>query len=137
MKFDVEIIHRNAGLFLELADDMPSIANFIVSQVADDYADWVRDRYLSGQVLRKVTGETYSSTKFFKMQEGTFGVRPGVGVPGSLNYLYRWVGTGREFMKPSARAFRAAGMPQKTADRILSGILSRQAALGSVQRLAP
>lgn len=135
MRFDVEITHSNSGLFLEIADDLPSIGNFIVSQVAEEYADWVRDRYLSGQVLRKLTGETYESTKFFKLQDGAFGVRPGVGVPGNLNYLHRWIGTRKEFMKPSARAFQQAGMPQKTADRILSGILRRQQALSSIQRI--
>jgi len=135
MKFDVEITHRNSGLFLEIADDLPSIGNFIVSQVAEEYAEWVRDRYLSGQVLRKITGETYESTKFFKLKSGEFAIRPGAGIDGRLNYLFKWVGTRRDFMSISARDFQSAGMPQKTADRILSGILRRQQALSSIQRI--
>jgi hypothetical protein len=57
------------------------------------FAEYVRDYKLSGQSLYEPTGETKESTKPYRMTKKygvvpAYLVRPGVGIPGSLNYLY-------------------------------------------------
>ena len=61
----------------------------------------IKSDYLSGQALKKVTGQTYNSVQAFFFRNSVWRVRPGVGVRGNLNYLARWTGTEHEFMQPA------------------------------------
>lgn len=96
----------------------PAVANLISSAISKEYAEYLKGGYLSGQVLGKISGETFDSTKFFKMKNGIFGVRPGSGVTGRLNYLHRFERGDRPFMKPSFASFKSSGRPGRIALRI-------------------
>ncbi|MFW6231848.1 MAG: hypothetical protein ACOC37_02225 [Spirochaetota bacterium] len=101
------------------------MGNFIANQIADEYASFVRERYLSGQKLSVRTGLTRRSTRFFKQRNGVFGVRPGSGVRGRLNYLVRYERGKRAFMRPSWRAFRSRKRHQQIANEVIAGVLRR------------
>jgi hypothetical protein len=76
--------------------------------IAQEGSAFIKDRYLRGQALRRLTGETFGSVKqFYVKKTRTWYIRPGVGVRGSLNYLARWIGTDREFMQPGFDRFLA------------------------------
>jgi len=108
--------------FKEFIKVQPAIGNLIVNAIAEKYAGYVRQRYLTGQVLTPRTGETWWSTRFFKIGTGAFGVRPGVGVRGRLNYLLRFERGDRPFMKPSFEAFRRTREPEKISVRIYNAM---------------
>ena len=63
------------------------IQNFVVAEISKNYAEFQKEGYLDGQYLNRQTGETAGSVRFFKLKNGRFGVAPGVGVSGNLNYL--------------------------------------------------
>lgn len=63
------------------------IQNFVVAEISKDYAEYQRDRYLSGQYLNIRSGETKESVRFYKVKDGRFEVSPGVGIVGRKNYL--------------------------------------------------
>ena len=80
---------------------------------SDEFVDYVRNYFLSGQRLNAITGTTrdhvdawlQKKTKGKKNQ--VFLIRPGVGIDGMQNYLERWTGTRHEFMRPAFRMFSA------------------------------
>jgi hypothetical protein len=74
--------------------------------LAHEGADYIRMNYLRGQALNMRTGLTYRSLgQFWVDSEKSWYIRPGIGVPKSQNYLARWIGTPREFMKPGFARF--------------------------------
>ena len=80
---------------------------------SDEFVDFVRKNYLSGQSLDVVTGETrdhvgaWMQKKFRGTRQSVFVIRPGKGIKGLQNYLERWTGTRHEFMRPAFAAFGA------------------------------
>ncbi len=91
---------------LAVRASLQTLAPSLVGDVAHEGADYIRQRYLRGQALNYITGETYGHVKaYYDRALGEWWIRPGVGIPGSHNYLARWVGTDREFMKPGFEAF--------------------------------
>lgn len=107
-----------------VAKRLPSAGNFIANQIAEEYAEFVRSRYLSGQSLASRRGLTRKSVRFFKLKNGQFGVRPGSGVPGRMNYLLRFERQrGRAFMRPSWRSFRQSKRHSQRAREILSRLI--------------
>lgn len=80
---------------------------------SDEFVDFVRKNYLSGQRLDVITGETRSHVgawmqkKLMGKRQTTFVIRPGKGIDGLQNYLERWTGTKHEFMRPAFAAFGA------------------------------
>lgn len=66
---------------------MPRAGNYMANQIAEQYVGYLKDNYLRGQMFGQRTRDLITSTKFFKVREGIFGVRPGVGIRGSLNYM--------------------------------------------------
>lgn len=104
---------------------LPKINNYAASLIAKEYAEFVRTKYLSGQKLRAMTGETRRSVRFFKLKNGMFGVRPGSGIPGRLNYLYGFERGSRAFMGPSRRAFKRGGRPAEIAKEIYDKVIGR------------
>lgn len=105
-----------------LLKDYPGIGNFIANQVAEELAEHVVNRKLSGQVLNVRTGTTRGSTTFYKIKEGMFGVRPGVGIRGALNYLIGFERGSRPFMGPAYREYSASGRPEKIARAALASV---------------
>lgn len=105
---------------------LPKTANYIAAAIGEKYAQFVRENYLSGQRLRSRRGITRASVKFFKERRGIFGVRPGVGVRGRLNYLLRFErGTSRAFMRPSWRAFKASKRHHRIARETIGKLLEK------------
>ncbi len=105
---------------------LPKTANYIAAKISEEYADLIRTQYLSGQRLRSRRGLTRGSVKFFKERTGVFGVRPGVGISGRLNYLLRFErGRSRAFMRPSWQAFKAKMRHRKIASKALSELLEK------------
>lgn len=80
--------------------------DFITGEISLRYAEFVKKHYLSGQVLRAISGKTRSSVKFAKLKKGRFLVRPGFGIPGMLNYLVKFERGNKPFMLPSAKKFK-------------------------------
>ena len=110
----------------ELGEATPAIGNLIANAIAEDYAKYLRRNYLSGQVLGVRSGQTRSSTRFFKMNTGVFGVRPGSGIPGRLNYLLKFERGGRAFMEPSFRSYKATGRHIEIMLRIVNAMLRKK-----------
>jgi hypothetical protein len=89
------------------AEELKAVFGKSLALAAGTFSEYVRDNYLSGQALnvgeggRKLKsgeyrpgGITRESTRFYRMKDKRvsdlprYMVRPGVGIPGSLNYLY-------------------------------------------------
>lgn len=106
--------------------DLPKVLNYITAEVAKKFSDYTRRNYLLGQSLQKRSGETYRSVKFYKKENMEMGVSPGVKVPGSLNYLNKWIGTDRDFMRKSYKSFVQSGRADKTAEYIINQLLRKK-----------
>ncbi|OPL13130.1 MAG: hypothetical protein AVO39_10940 [delta proteobacterium MLS_D] len=111
----------------EYSKHFPKIKNYMIAEVSKQLAKYEKERYLNGQYLARRTGTTYNSVKFFKMKNGVFGVRPGAGVPGRLNYLNVYVqgydSLGRtfpqgNFVRDAAAAYFSSGEPIRIAEGI-------------------
>ena len=105
---------------------LPNIYNYILAEIAKDFSNYTRVNYLQGQKMKKRTGLTFNSVKFFKEKELKMGVRPGVGVKGNLNYLNKFIGTKYEFFKPSVNAYRKSGIPERIAEDIIRNIIKKK-----------
>ncbi len=114
----IDIQHRNAQGLKRFIAAQPAIGNLIANAISEELSEFVQDRYLSGQVLGVRRGITLESTRFFKLKTGVFGVRPGSGIRGRLNYLLSFERGSRPFMQPAAEAFEASGAPLKIGLRI-------------------
>jgi len=112
--------------FKAFGEDQADIGNLISNAIAEAYAKFLRERYLSGQVLAIRTAETVRSVKFFKLKKGVFGVRPGYGIRGRLNYLYRFERGARPFMGPSFAAFKASGEHREIMVRIYNAMMKKK-----------
>lgn len=76
--------------------------------VANEAGRHIKTRFLRGQALNYITGTTHDSLRqWFIPRDGSWWIRPGVGIPGSLNYLAKWIGTEHEFMQPGFKDFLA------------------------------
>ncbi len=132
---------------------MPRAGNFMANQIAEQYVEYLRDNYLRGQMFGQRTRDLLRSTKFFKVKPGVFGVRPGVGIKGLLNFMLAFKrGTtitpkdaeylvfeidGRivrtksvtlpkkDLMGTSWRSFKRRGLHMDTATRIMNNSLRR------------
>lgn len=111
----------------EYSRHFPKIANYMVAEISKAAAEHEKTDYLNGQYLDRQTSETYDSVKFFKLKKGVFGVRPGAGIPGRLNYLNVFVqgydSMGRtftqgNFVRDAAATFFASGEPIRIAEGI-------------------
>lgn len=111
--------------FQDFIKAQPGIGNLIANAIAERYKRYLQQRYLSGQVLGVRTDETRGSVKFFKLKTGVFGVRPGYGITGRLNYLYRFERGDKPFMRPSFDAYVATGEPLEIASRIYNAMQKR------------
>lgn len=124
-------------------DEVPKMGNRTLNLISEAFADYVRRNKLSGQVLDVLTGETRGSVGFYKIKSARTSkwvVRPGMGVPGHLNYLAGF-GRGmmvsvrgrsftvhpRPFMKPGWKEFRASGEPRRIARAVRAAYLEHAA----------
>ena len=74
-------------------EGLKAVAGESLALASFRFAEYVRLNKLSGQSLPKLTGETWDSTRSYLMTKKyganpAYMVRPGVGIRGSLNYLY-------------------------------------------------
>jgi hypothetical protein len=104
---------------------MPGIGNLISNAVAEEFSRYARDSVFSGGVLPVQTGETRDSVRFFKIRDGIFGVRPGVGIPGRLNYLYGLARKGYPAMERAYRQFESEGRTKQIATRVYESMQRR------------
>jgi len=117
---------KPGGGFRQLGKDTPAIGNLITNAIAEDYARFVRERYLSGQVLGVQSGQTRASVRFFKEDVARFGVRPGVGVKGRLNYLLKFERGDRPFMEPSFREYQSTRRHLEIMQRITNAMFRKK-----------
>lgn len=117
----IDITYQRRGNFVKFIDNLLRVENRIANEVSAEFAEYVKTHKLSGQVLGVRTGETRESVKFFKLKSGEFGVRPGSGVPGRLNYLLRFERGTKPFMAPSLQEFVASNQHLRIADRVIEG----------------
>jgi len=61
----------------KLIADMPKVIDHILRVMGEDYMGYVKSRYLSGQVLKKVTGELIGRYKIKKERKNVYSVYPG------------------------------------------------------------
>ena len=61
----------------KLITDMPKVIDLILRVMSEDYMGHVKSRYLSGQVLKKVTGELVGRYKIKKERKNVYSVYPG------------------------------------------------------------
>ena len=106
---------------------LPVWINYVLNHDANEFAEYVRGYWISGNAINRVTGETFNSLMPFvpsrkrrknKTDEIYYSVRPGVGIRGNLNFHGRWAKGayaqfGHEFMRPAFRAFTAGDKVQK------------------------
>ena len=91
-----------------------------LSNESDKLVAYIKERFLSGQKLNVITGETRNSVAAWaqkanrrrKASSPVYFVRPGIialdgskPIPGTLNYIAKWAGTKHEFMHPAFAAF--------------------------------
>lgn len=81
------------------------LKKWLISAVGDkshEYKDYAVSTF--EQYLKNRTGETRGSIQTWipkrnvRANKAEWYVRPGVHIPGMLNYLYKWIGTDRDFM---------------------------------------
>lgn len=92
-----------------LGDDLKKIYDYGLAEATKDFAETTKVNYLKGQAMKKVTGELYDSVKFLRTKnrpELSYTATAGVGVKGHLNYLNKYVGTSKEFIQPSFKAWK-------------------------------
>ena len=101
------------------AEYLPKWISWTLNHSANEFAEYVRTFWISGNAINKVTGETFNSLMPFvpsrkrrkrSTDEIYYSVRPGVGISGNLNFHGRWAKPayrqfGHEFMRPAFRAF--------------------------------
>ena len=89
------------------------LSGWILSAVGDkahEYRDFARETFTS--YLENRTGETVNSINTWipkrnrRAKKPEWYIRPGVKIPGMLNYLFKWVGTSRDFMNGSFEAWK-------------------------------
>lgn len=131
---DAASIERLAALARSMgvsAEYLPKWISYTLNKDANDFAEYVRIFWISGQAINKVTGETFDTLGPFvpsrkrrrsATDEIYYSVRPGVGVPGNLNFHGRWAKPaykqfGHEFMRPAFRAFTAGDKVQKDVEK--------------------
>ena len=100
---------------------LPIWINYTLNHDSNEFAEFVKMFWISGQAINRVTDETFNSLKPYvptrrkrKLEtDGVYySVRPGVGVKGNLNFHGRWAKPayqqfGHEFMRPSFASFTA------------------------------
>ncbi len=102
------------------------LAKWITSAVGDkahDFRNYSKDTF--EQYLTNRTGETRESIQAWipkrnlKAQKAEWYIRPGVRIKGMLNYLYKWVGSEKDFMGNSfERWIRTANLDTYTAKEV-------------------
>jgi hypothetical protein len=95
--------------------DMYAIFGKTFALSSAKFAEYVRLQKLSDQSLNALTGETRDSLKSYRMTKKygvvpAYMVRPGVGIPGSLNYLYG-MARGFAFSKSGKQFYYARPRP--------------------------
>ncbi len=113
-----------ADEYERLGKDLQNIYDYGLAEASKNYALFVKLGYLTGNPMGKRTGELYKSLKFVRTKnkpELSYTILPGIGVKGHLNYLNRYIGTEKEFMNPSFKAWK----DRKTINQILESNFER------------
>ena len=126
MRLAFKIVDRLTRRLADYRKALPRVAHHSIEQVSERYAAWVRERYLSGQVLGVRTGATRRSVQAVMLRQGAIAVRPGAGIRGGLAYLARFESGERPFMEPALRTFEASGTARKLVRGVLGEDLRRR-----------
>lgn len=102
------------------------LAGWLSSAVGDkahEYRDFVKSTF--NQYLTNRTGKTVDSIQAWmpkknrRRNKSEWLIRPGVEIPGMLNYLFIWCGTSKDFMNGSFSAWKpGANVVEYAAKRI-------------------
>lgn len=80
-----------------------------IGDIAHEGEEFIKKNYLEGQALHKITGELHGSVQaFYAGDKGSWFIKKGVRVRGNLNYVAKWIGTSKEFMRPGFDRFLAS-----------------------------
>lgn len=114
-----------------ISDKLAVWVNGSIGDIAHELIPFIQQRYLSGQALNRITGRTSDSVKaWYSKKRRSWFVRPGIGIPGNLNYLAQWAGTEHEFMKPGLAAYLAVhdvkNRMLKDIDRRIENVMQKQ-----------
>ena len=82
MNLSITIDDQVSPALEKLGRDMPRVMDYILQGVSGDYIEHVTSRYLSGQVLKRVTGELIRAYRYKKLRKNVYKV-----YPGTLNYV--------------------------------------------------
>ena len=130
MAVDLATIERLTKLAKSMGvseEYLPKWINYVLNHDANEFAEYVRMFWASGQRINIVTGETFNTIMPFvpsrkrrklKTDDIYYSVRPGVGVDGNLNFHGRWAKPayqqfGHEFMRPAFAAFTAGNRVER------------------------
>lgn len=109
-----------------LNDDLKRIYDYGLAEASKNYATYVKLGYLTGNPMGLRTGQLFESVKFLRTKgrpELSYTVMAGVGIKGNLNYLNRYVGTEKEFMRPSFQKWKS----EKEALKIIEANFQQEA----------
>lgn len=123
---------KEIASFLEKVSDVRLEAwiRAAMGKEADSYADYVKECWLSGDPVRMITGELRGSVAPYTPKKRVPGevsvtVTKGVNVWGMLNYVAKWNGTSKEFMKPSWLRWQGEKRMGYAIDRVVQEQLSK------------
>jgi len=115
----IDIDTEYGDRFKRFGTALPNIVNYSLGDIAHDIAQFIKDRFLTGRAMDRITGATYESvTAYQPKKKDAWHIAPGVGISrevtargkqGGLAYLARWNGTSREFMQPGLAEYVASG----------------------------
>lgn len=77
MRMTVELEGNLGATFDRIVKDFPEIADTVTEAYALEFKHFLRDRFLSGQVLDSVTGELKKEYKYKRLRGGVYWVYPG------------------------------------------------------------
>ena len=117
----------NAGKCLSVsAEELSGWVRSAVGDKSHDFKDFARQHF--NNYMRTITGQTVNSINTWTPKTRRRGseldttqwyVRPGVGIRGRLNYLAKWIGTEKEFMRPMYNSWvNMAQVPEYVAQAI-------------------
>lgn len=116
------------GALEKFGKAQPGITSYMGNQISESFSEFLINRQMSGQTLRQRTGRTVDSVKFGKdRKNGSWWVRPGIGIRGALNYLQgeRFERGARPFTRKGVRGYRSTNEASRIAVRIYNAMMKK------------
>ncbi len=111
----------------KLRGGMKHAVNGALGDVSHEAVKFIKQNFLQGQALKKITGETYEHVgQYYAKETGEWFIRPGIGVDGCQNYLARWLGTDKDFMHRGFEAYVSGVNVVERVDNALEKFIDKE-----------